>query len=553
MHMKRTCVGLLAAFLIAAVAGCKKSEPGQSVPPAPPTRAPSAPVMETVARIHWLGKKRLAAETNAESFMGIWNLPASKKLGTQTLDKLALAPWRLLKGDAATNGAPNALLRPLLDDLVQEESYLEIRGATNQPGELVLAIRLGKGRAGLWETNLNAVLESLTGVRIAAAQGGRRGWSLKKHDAPNLIELSRVGDWTVVGLAQGRNGLLDEMLARIQRDHAPVAASTSNSWVEADFDLRRVATALSLGWNLPADWPGISLTVSSDGQNVLTRGILNFARPLPFELEAWNIPTNLIHDPLVGFTAVRGVSSWLSSLKIWNDLQLGVPPKQAYLWALSGTPLQTYFAAAMSDAAKPFNQITSRLTNEGNAWLAKNGMGTFHQSSNGVTGWIGAPFASPHLETLTAGGVEYLHGGFIPLGTSTNPLPGELIQAVQNSTNLVVYDWEITASRMNGLIYVGQTMRLMLGRPQLPLGSVSLAWLQAAGPKLGNCVTAFSRTRTNQLALVRRSSIGFAAFELHLLADWLESPQFPRGLHTLDAPPDETSIHYDPSTGTRLP
>lgn len=551
MKMSRIKLALFGVVVVALGAGCGKSEPGRSVPSVPPPS--SARSAETVARVHWLGKKRLAAETNAAFFMGIWNLPASAKLEAQTLDKLSVAPWRLAHGDAAITNAAAAQLRPLLDDLVSEESFVEVRQPTNQSGELAFAIRLSDARARLWETNLAVVLESLTAIRPVAATGDRRGWSLKKTQPPNLIELTRVGEWTVVGAAQEHNGLLGELLARIQRDHAPAVASPTNSWVEAGFDLRRVAAALSLGWNLPADWPGISLTVTSDGQNVLTRGNLNFARSLPFELEPWNIPTNLIHDPLVGFTAVRGVSSWLSSLKIWNDLQLGAPPKQLYLWALSGIPIQTYFAAAMPDAAKPRSQIASRLLSEGNAWLATNGMGTFQQSSNDVTGWVGVPFASPHFEVLTNGTVEYLYGGFFPLGATTNPLPVELYYAVTNSINLALYDWEITAPRVDGWIFLGQTLRLMLGKPQLPVGSAGLTWLQTAGPKLGNCATRLTLTGTNQLAFARSSSIGFTGFELHLLADWLESPQFPSGLHSLKAPPAITTNPSDPPAGPGPP
>ena len=78
-------VGVFALLLLVALGGgCKKSAPAPSLlPPAPP--APP----ETLARIRWLGKQRLAADTNAAFVMGIWNLPESKALEAQTLDRLA--------------------------------------------------------------------------------------------------------------------------------------------------------------------------------------------------------------------------------------------------------------------------------------------------------------------------------------------------------------------------------------------------------------------------------------------------------------------------------
>ncbi|HWH72438.1 MAG TPA: hypothetical protein VNT26_23960, partial [Candidatus Sulfotelmatobacter sp.] len=227
--MRRVGVGLLAALLVSLAGGCKKSP---STEPSGSKQAqsaqPSAPPVETVARVHWLGKKRLAAETNAAAFMAIWNLPESVRLEAQTLDKLALAPWRSSQPGtnqlSTLNSQLSTLLRPLLDDLLQEESYLEIRNATNQPGELALAIRLNAQRAALWETNLAAVLESLTGTRPTPVQGANGGWQLRITNQLATFRsfgLTRAGDWTILGLAPDKTALAAELLARIQKDQAP--------------------------------------------------------------------------------------------------------------------------------------------------------------------------------------------------------------------------------------------------------------------------------------------------------------------------------------------
>ena len=65
-----------------------------------------------------------------------------------------------------------------------------------------------------------------------------------------------------------------------------------------------------------------------------------------------------------------------------------------------------------------------------------------------------------------------------------------------------------------------------------------MAWFRAAASKLGNCVTTITKTGPDQLSFARTSSAGFTAVEFNLLADWLESPQFPRGLHTFLPSPD---------------
>ena len=126
-----------ACFLSAAIALLAGSWPAAAAENAPPAS------LRTVARIHWLGMKRLAGETNAAPWMGVWKLPESGKLEHQTLDKLSLAPWPLLHRGTDTNAA--ALLRPLLDDVVAEESYTEIRRAPDLPDCAKQGCELGQG------------------------------------------------------------------------------------------------------------------------------------------------------------------------------------------------------------------------------------------------------------------------------------------------------------------------------------------------------------------------------------------------------------------------
>lgn len=536
--MRRINLGLLAVLLVAPSAGCQKSEfdAGDS---SGPQGVAGATNVETVARIHWLGKKRLARETNAAYFMGIWNLPESSRLEGQTLDKLSVAPWRFWKGEAAVTNAPRALLRPLLEDLVREESYLEVSHARSQLGELALAIRLTDERAGLWQTNLAAALESLTGLRASPPLAGRAGWSLQKHDPPNQIELARVGEWTLVAAGHNTNALLRDMMVRIKRHGAPFGPRTTNYWLEASLDLRRVNEALALGWQLPKAWPKISLAAIGDGENVRTRGELTFAEPLALELEPWNIPTNLVRDPLVSFTAVRGIRPWLASQKTWNDLQLGRPPNQLFGWAQQGVPMQTFFAAPFPDSTNRLHTATPTILTQGNAWLATNGMGKLERLRQGAgVAWSGGPFVSLRLESAKTPGGEYLLGGFLNNVSTNLPLPAELLKGIYGQTNLAYYDWEITQSRLEAWLYLGQVFRLVFQKAQLPKDSAGMAWLRATARTLGNSVTVANKTGSDQVSFSRRSSAGLTAVEIHMLVDWLESPQFPKGFHTLLATPD---------------
>lgn len=512
--------------------GCRKSTAVSVVQPAlhvTPTDA--------IIRIHWLGKKKIVADTNAAGLMKIWNLPESVKLEAQTLDKLSAAPWRLFRGE--TNQSSTNLLRPLMEDIAQEESYIEIRRATNSPNfadEMVLAIRLNDQRAGLWQTNLAAALESLTGIRPTNSQPGAR-WSLKKHEAPNLIEFTRAGEWMVVGAAQEHNALLDETLARISGVDASFPSSTTNSWLEASGDLSRIASAIGVDPGFGLNLPKFSLAVLGDGENVLTRGELTLLAPAPVQLESWNIPTNLIDGDLNSFTAVRGLKPWLASAKFWTNLQVGPPPDQLCAWARRGFPMQTYFAAPLPDASNEVSRLSDLVLRLGRPWFATNGLVAFQKSKNfnGLS-WRGLPYVDPFLRSIGTNSGGFVFGGGLPEEGAVLPPPSELLKEVLDRTNLVYKDWELTGKRISQCIYLAQFVRVASGKAQLPHSAFGLEWLTACVSQLGDTTTEITQNGPTQLSFTRKSGVGFTAVELNLIADWLESPEFPHGTYSLVAP-----------------
>ena len=520
-----------ACFLSAAIALLAGSWPAAAAENAPPAS------MRTVARVHWLGMKRLTGETNAAPWMGVWKLPESGKLERQTLDKLSLAPWPLLHRGTDTNAA--ALLRPLLDDVVAEESYTEIRRAPDLPDQMVFIIHLDRQRAALWQTNLARVVESLTGLRPVPAPDGQYGWSLRKHHSPNVIELTRVGGWTIVGAADIFNGLIAELRARFQRNLLPWNPRSNNDWLEADLHPSQIIPGLT---NLNSQLSTVNrlyLSVTGDGANVLSRGTVDFVQPLSLDLKPWNIPTNLIDTHLSSITFVRGFQPWLASSSSWTNLQIGLPPDQACLWGIWGIPSQTYFTAPLSEAGHEVDRFTDWVLQNQKHWFATNGLAGFERSraSNGLD-WKGLPYMSPFLCSFATNHQSFIYGGGFP-NPPIQPVSLYSAQTALSQTNLVYHDWEMTGQRIDQWIYMGQFARLIFHKAQLPSGSPGLAWLQAIEPKLGLSLTDVIQTGPGQLSFTRKSGLGLTGVELNLLADWLESPQFPSGLHTFTAPPDK--------------
>jgi hypothetical protein len=335
---------------------------------------------------------------------------------------------------------------------------------------------------------------------------------------------------------------------RIQRQHAPIQVQATNAWLEADLDIPRIADAFALGWNLPADLPKISLAAVGQGTNVWTHGVLNFPRPLPLELQPWNIPTNLIDQGLVSFTCLRGLKPWLASLKAWNDLQIGPPPDQLCCWALGNLLMQTYFTAPLPDAHNQVSKLTELVLEHNEKLFGDSGGAGFRRSATtGGLEWDGIPYLYPYLQSLETSNGVFAFGGMFPFPEPEEPLTPDAVPKALSQTNLVYHAWEITGSRTEQLAFIAQFIRFAFQKAQFPNESVSLEWIRKLEPLLGPCVTDVTQTAPNQLSFDRQSTIGFTGFELNLLADWLESPQFPIGLYSLLASQSAAPMTTEPA------
>lgn len=498
--------------------GCSRS----SSPPDAVQNLPSRDAESPALRLHWLGKNRLAGEANATNFMAIWKMPESEKLESQTLDKLSTAPWRLLPKATPLTNAPVALLRPLLDDLVQAESYLEVQNATNGPDELVLAIRLETTRARLWQTNFPVILDSLKSIQ------------------PNSFALSRAGEWTLVSLTCDERGrstgstLMDEFKSRILRDGAPFSASKSNYWVEAKVEARSLADALQLDWKLPATFPHINMVVSGDGENVRTRAELDFPKPLGDILPPWRVPFHLTAEPVIGLTATRGVSTLLQQLGIFSAGQSSLFPDQLLVWLRSGPPLQIYFALPTNDSDVDFLRIAPAAAKWINAHAEAKVYGAVAmETDRGEFRWNGLSLCAPFLARGTNDGQEFLHGGFGYPPVANVRLPIQLHQHIVQATNLIFIEWELTSHTLPQWRYLDDAARMIFDESHVSrLGAhrESINWLLATMTNLSHSVTELRASSPSQIVFTRKSTLGLNAVELDVLLNWIVLPEFPQGM-----------------------
>jgi hypothetical protein len=502
----------------------------------------SPPAADLIARVHFAGAEQISADTNAVAFTNLWCSPEAQALREQTLNKLSRAPFNWLKSKISPGAGDGAAqLRPLLDDWLSAEWFLQVGDATNGSPEFALAIRLNAARAQLWSANLAAVLQKWTGVSAAQDQSG--GWELKKNLPPNLIRFVRAGDWVVFGGGQDKLPLSDDLVRRILADQRP-APVEKGDWLAADLDWPRLARWFP--WLKVVDLPETRWRAVGRNGNLHLAGKLIFPQPLALTLEKWRMPMDAIHEPLVSFTAARGIAPWLEKQKWAQPYEITPVPNQMFVWAIGQLPLQTFAAVPVPDGKKALKELEQKLSANTN-WQSHFTMPVTMVMTNNQISWRGMPFIAPNLRVLHEPAGDFLFAEVFPNSPKSNPLPLEVL-AHLNRTNLVYYDLEMTGARLELLPQLTQLALMFTQHKQLSAQSTAAKWLNRIGPALGNTVTEVTQTAPNELMFTRMAPGGLTAIELTVLANWLEATNFPGC--DLRLPPPKPRIPHPRVPGT---
>jgi hypothetical protein len=514
------------AVAVGLMSGCRKTETEKAQPngdsPLPATTVVTQGIqLELIGQVHWQGTRKLRSQTNATDLMKIVRLPETARLKDQTLDKLSRAPWTLKGQPADTNMAQ--LLRPLLDDALAEESYFVVSRSEDRMPFFTWAIQLTDAQARTWETNVVSFFKRFVNARPSAGKPGAWVFNIEENK-PAILEITHTNGWTILGIAPQPNPVLVTLANSFGLNPASPVVWTSNYWFEIQVDPKRwpLHTNLQLAFELPQ----AELSVMGEGKDLRVDVELNFSEPLNLNLEPWKVPSELIDAGLSSFTAARGAVQLFERFSGSHDS--GDVPNQLFIWGLKGLQMQSFFAAPHTNTAKIAEKITQYVMSN-DPWGGTNELAGFQRSADGLV-WKGVPYMWPFFRPTQANGYDYLHGGLFPQG-EVFAVSDEVL-AVLKSADLLYYDWEIGSIRTDQWIYISQYFRAVSGRPQLEPNNASLGWLKAIAPHLQACVTQGSKTAPTQISAVRRSTVGLTGVELQLICDWLESPSFPRGLHT---------------------
>ncbi|MDB6035110.1 MAG: hypothetical protein JWM16_5448, partial [Verrucomicrobiales bacterium] len=112
---------------------------------------------DPLLRYHFAGMKAALQGTNGTRFQKVWSLPDTAALRDEALTKLARAPFHILQTSLPPGSQDEgALLKPLLDDLLNNEHFAEVKVDSDKL-EFVVAIKLPNDRLKIWDANLRKV------------------------------------------------------------------------------------------------------------------------------------------------------------------------------------------------------------------------------------------------------------------------------------------------------------------------------------------------------------------------------------------------------------
>jgi len=516
--MRRILVTLL-ALGIALGTGCRKKEAAER----------NSDSVEVLARYHFLGAAQLAKNPAAVKLKEIWDLPESRRLVEQTLQKLAHAPKTFYGGQItpAQDERGAAILRALLDDLLNQESSLQVRGTAGKTAEWTLLVHLPANRRNAWSAGLSELLPLWNlGALSTNTVEGFGGWVLKRTGAPNEVRYAQAGEWFVLGVGQNALPAFEEAVRKVKADGRPIAAA-STYWLDAELNLPHLVETLSLA---PAvKWPHAKLSIVGAGENLRSNGRMVFRGPVTGPLDRWRFPTNLIGEPLISFTAARGISPLLSDSKMLQDLGFKTAPNELYVWAQSAVTFQSFLAFPSDGGISQLQRIAERAPSLLGTNLQERHLTQIEwQATNNQVFWKGLPFITPYLRPAQFNGTDFVFGGLFPPVPRINPPPGDLLAQFLDRKDLVYYNWEITEAKLAQWRVMAQLFAVIADKPQLTTNSAALPWLIKVEPKLGNTVTEIAAASPKEWTLIRKSHIGLTGVELVTLARWLESTNFPR-------------------------
>ncbi len=487
-----------------------------------------AVVPDILASYHFAGLTPGSSQADTTKVKAILGLPQTRALGNDVVQRLARAPQVLFPqsiNDAQANrGIP--LLRPLINDLLHHESFLDVRGPAGTTPDWLFGVALTPERASLWETNLTQLVTLWKlGPPVNHQENGLPVMTVNTSQARATLRWTQAAGWLVLSVGANSSGEWEKSIARL-RESTPPCPPLKEEWLTLELNLSRLAAPLGLP-NAP--WPFATVRATVREEDVRTQARLVFPEDVTGPIEPWHVPTNIIREPLISFTAWRGARPWLNRCEALTRLGLSPAPNEIYFWAQALSVPQTLMAFPWNDPTNRVRAMVDPLRELIPVSWQKRGLAQLEwREADHQLIWKSLPLLFPHLRGAEDGGRGYITGGSFPALQTTNPPPQELLTQFVGKPGLVYYDWEITARRLAQLRMQVQLSTLIADRALLRTNTPALPWLEEMEQRLGNSATEVVAVSPSEWTLTRRSAMGLTAMEMMGLVCWVESLDFPR-------------------------
>jgi hypothetical protein len=478
-------------------------------------------------RQHFVGMTQLLAGTNAAKVKEIWNLKSTPALRDEFLNKLAQAPHAFWSKQIPSSALDQKeLIRPLFDDLLNSESYLDIKGPSTRP-EGALAVRLSADRMKIWNDNLTKLASAWSvGNPETAQSGNAKGWTIKRQKDSGIIQIMQAGEWMLIGIGQEKLTLLPALLDQVAKTTRPIPGLTGNILLSLDADMPHLKNWFPVV--TAAHMPPVHADLIGEGEYIRTKMTLRFSEPIPWKPEPWNLPTEIINDPICGLTVGQGIAPLLPGVKGVSALGLKNYPNQFCIWGEATEHFLSTISFPVPKAASVLKEITPKLPEFIKAYFPDAAGQIASISNRNEVLWQSLPMIIPFMKATNLHGTDYLVTGVLPVVRKTNtPPPPELFKQFMNRNDLMYYDWEITEQSLVHSRQYFQILDIVSNRNFPKNDAVITPWITEAGTHLGNAITEITRSSANELSLNRKSHLGLTGAEMVMLFRWLDSSTFP--------------------------
>jgi hypothetical protein len=456
------------------------------------------------ATLSWrfAGLKAVRENKDMVTWRDVTSLPEFAGFNSNLVQRIAVSLAKPLAADGASEAAIAKALKPIAEDLVAYPTVYELneQGGSNT---WTLAIQIPGDRHELWKSSWASISASL-----------------KKP-----TQLAREGNWTTLG-----NGSSKAALDQAKQLTSDVLHVSGDALL-----LKKIVPNLK-----PTK---TELKVTTRGKGLRSEGKAQFAEDLPFKLTPWQVPTNTIREPLVGFTAIQGVGDRLSKL---HAFEKHPAPNQIFIWN-EGVNFFSAYAAAKVDDPRAF--VRDFATGLNLQELNQHLIGKLEFDTNRSSLYLtGLPIAIPFVRPAHSNDMNFVFAGTMPLSQwGSNAMPAELAREVTSKTNLVYYDWELGFARLSQIRPLSQIAAMATRRTVPVFNDPANKWLAAAEKKFGNTITEISQTGPRELSLVRSSDSGWSAIELFAFVQWVAGPPIEAAKHPGKTPAKPQPLAQPPA------